>query len=168
MTAQIPDALWIDGDRFDLCEIRGEGIFNPADHGIITGAPDTANWRGFICGYSVTDGQLVLDDLDLWSEPSNWDHTRRQIAQVLGSGVSFDDDLHRVGAMHLAHPVPFTGCLVVGRDFLEGLYVHMGVQEAQSYRHVLELTFDNGRLLSSSDRSREMAKIRRGENGLLE
>lgn len=164
MTAQIPDAVRIEGERFDLCEVRGDGLFEPADHGITTEAQDTACWRGFVCGYSVTDDQLVLDDLELRSEPSSWTNTRTRIARIFADKVSFDDELHHVGANGLAHPIPFTGTLFIGTDFVDDLYVHSGFQEAHHYRKVLELTFEGGRLLAETDRSEEMAAMRRRED----
>ena len=39
----------------------------------------------------------------------------------------------------------------------------MGFQEAHNYREVRELTFESGRLLTNTDRSEEMAEIRRSE-----
>ena len=56
--------------------------------------------------------------------------------------------------------VPFTGGLLLGADFIEELYVHMGFHPAYKYQHVLELTFETGQLLSQSDRSIEMEEIR--------
>jgi hypothetical protein len=165
MTAQMPDSVRIGGRRYDLCEISGGGLFDPADHDIATEAPDTACWRGFICGYTVSHQQLLLDDLELWSEPSRWAHNRTQLELVFGERISLDDDRHRAGATGLAHPIPFTGSLLIARDFIEDLYVHMGLQEAHNYREVLELTFESGRLLTNTDRSEEMAEIRRSEAG---
>jgi hypothetical protein len=144
-------------------EFRGDGLFDPADHDIATEAQDTACWCGFVCGYRVTDHQLLLDDLELWPEPLRWAHHRTQIELVFGEKVSIDDDRHFVGGTGLAHPIPITGNLLIARDFVEDLYVHMGFQEAHNYRDVLELIFDGGRLLDKIDRSEEMAEIRRRE-----
>jgi hypothetical protein len=163
VTAQTPDAVWIEGERYDLCEIHGAGLFDPADHDIATEARDSACWRGFLCGYSITDGRLVLDDLELWSEPSGWAHTRSQCERIFTDRVSFDEDIRRAGAMGLAHPVSFTGSLLVGREFIEHHYIHMGLQKAHAYRKVLELVFEDGKLIGTTDRSDEMAEIRSRE-----
>ena len=46
----------------------------------------------------------------------------------------------------LRHPVPFTGGLLLTRDFIEELYVHMGFHPAWKYREVHELIFRAGEL----------------------
>ena len=166
MTAQIPDTVLIDGNRYDLCGIRGEGLFDPADHDIATEAQDTACWRGYVCHYAVANNQLLLDDLQLYLDPSRQTHNRAQIESVFGPGINFDEDRFSAGAVGLAHPLPFTGSLLVAKGFIEDLYVHMGFQEAHSYRNVLELTFEDGQLLGTTDRSEEMAEIRRREDGI--
>jgi hypothetical protein len=60
----------------------------------------------------------------------------------------------------LTLPVPFTGGLLVGRDFIRELYVHMGHHPAWKCKQVVELTFVDGRLESMQRRSEAMAELR--------
>ena len=160
MTAQIPDSVRINGTGFNICGVRGEGLFDPSVHGIETSAPHTACWRGFVCGYAVAYNHLVLDELTLWSEPRRWPHNRPLLESFFGDRLLIDEDQTSVSAQELACPVPFTGGLLLGNDFVEELHVRMGFQPAYKYRQVLELTFESGLLVSQSDRSIEMAEIR--------
>lgn len=160
MTAQVPEHVRINDTIYDLCGVRGEGLFDPAHHGIEPAAPHSACWRGYVCGYAILDGRLVLDDLELWSDPDRWRRNRQTLDHLFGECLALDDERPGVDARGLAFPVPFTGGLLLGADFIEELYVHMGFHPACKYRHVLELTFENGRLLSQSDRSIEMEEIR--------
>ncbi|MDX2438021.1 MAG: hypothetical protein QNL88_13340 [Acidobacteriota bacterium] len=160
MTAQVPDSVRIDSTNFDICGVRGEGLFDPEIHHIEAAAPDTACWRGFICGYVIANGTLVLDKLELWSEPDRWRHNRQALERLFGEDLALDDEHPWIDQRGLAHLVPFTGGLLLGADFVEELYVHMGFHPAYKYRQVLEVTFETGHLLSQSDRSIEMEEIR--------
>ncbi len=50
--------------------------------------------------------------------------------------------------------------MLIGRDFVEELYIHGGEQPAWKYRNVHELVFANGLLKRAVDRTREIAIIR--------
>ena len=58
------------------------------------------------------------------------------------------------------YKVPYTGGLLLARDFIEELYVHMGFHPVWKYREVHEVIFSNGDLLHGSDRSEEIAGFR--------
>jgi hypothetical protein len=160
MTAQVPETVRINGTIYDICGVRGEGLFNPDLYDIETSAPHTACWRGFICGYSVIKDRLLLDTLELWSEPGRWHRNRQALDRLFGERLALDDEQPRIDAHDLAFAVPFTGGLLLGEDFIRELYVHMGFHPAYKYKNVLEVTFESGRLLSQSDRSIEMEEIR--------
>lgn len=160
MTAQVPDSVRICGTDFDICGVRGEGLFDPSVYGIETSAPHTACWRGYLCGYALADRHLVLDELQLWSEPRRWPSVRPLLEEFFGDRLEIDEGQTSVNATGLGCPIPFTGGLLLGDDFVEELHVRMGFQPAYKYRRVLELTFESGLLLSQSDRSIEMEEIR--------
>jgi len=160
MTAQVPDSVRINGTDFDICGVRGEGLFDPSVYGVETLAPHTACWRGFVCGYAITDDHLVLDELRLWSEPRRWPDNRPLLERFFGERLAVDENQPWFHAERLACPMPFTGGLLLGDGYVEELHVRMGYQPAYKYRTVLELTFESGLLVSRSDRSIEMAEIR--------
>lgn len=163
MTAQVSETVRLNSTNFALCGVRGEGLFNPEHHGLEPAAPHSACWRGFVCGYAVVDDHLVLERFQMWSEPVRWPHNRAQLQGLFGPRPELDDEHPWIDAKGLSFPVPFTGGLLLGDDFIEELYVHMGFHAAYKYRQVLELTFESGLLLSKSDRSIEMDEIRSRE-----
>ena len=163
MTAQVSETVYINGTRYALCGVRGEGLFDPAIHDIEPAAPHSACWRGFRCGYAVTNNRLALDELELWSDAVHWPHNSMRLRHLFGDRVALDPDQPWIDAKGLAYLVPFTGGLLLGDDFVDELYVHMGFQPAYKYKNVLEVTFESGRLLSRSDRSIEMDEIRSRE-----
>ena len=159
MTAQVPDTVTIDGTRYALCGVRGEGMFNPAEQGIETAAPHTACWRGSVCGYLVAGERLLLDHLQIWSDPGRWPRNRAVIREFFGDRLTIDED-HWVDAAGLAIPIPFTGGLLLGDGFIDGLDDAPGFHPAWTYQRVLEVTFEGGHLLAAFDRSAEMAELR--------
>jgi hypothetical protein len=58
-------------------------------------------------------------------------------------------------------PVGFTGRLLLGAEPVSIGRLHMGFRPAYSFARVSELTFDNGELTASADRSADLAEVRR-------
>jgi hypothetical protein len=161
MTAQIPETVRIKGKHHALCGIRGEGLFDPEKHGIEPAAPHTACWRGFVCGYAIVDNRLVLDEIEVWSDSTRWQHNLALLEVLFGEDLELDEGNHRFHASRLGYVIPFTGALLLGDGFIQELDAHMGFHPPSTYKKVLELTFESGLLLSESDRSLQMAEIRR-------
>jgi hypothetical protein len=58
----------------------------------------------------------------------------------------------------------FTGTLLLGKDFIDSMYVHMGFQSAESFQTVIEVTVKNGDITKVTDLSAVMDERRkRGE-----
>lgn len=163
MTAQMPETVRIKAKHYALCGVRGEGLFNPEHHGLETAAPHTACWRGFVCGYAIVDNRLVLDEIELWSDATRWSHNLALLEVLFGENIQLDERNHRFHAACLGYVVPFTGALLLGDGFIEELPALMGFHPPYMYEKVLELTFESGFLLSESDRSMQMAEVRRIE-----
>ena len=72
----------------------------------------------------------------------------------------FSDNYFNIGL-----PIPFSGGLMIGDDFINALYVHMGFQSAWKYRKVIEFRFNAGVLAATYDRSADMAAIREANAG---
>jgi hypothetical protein len=154
MTAQVPDFFIYGDDKYSLAGVNGQGLFNPADHGIRTIPCSTAMWRGFGCTYALEDERLVLQDLGLCVEG---DPPAIFGAQPEPSPRPFQGQLHYAD---IGWQVPFTGGLLLGSGFIQELYVHMGFHPAWKFRQVHELIFEQGRLNASHDRSQAMQEFR--------
>ncbi len=160
MTVQISDAVAIDGRRYELCGVQGEGLFDPGLFDLEIEAPGSFCLRGYVCRYEVREGRLELGRLELWSDPTFWSLNRRRLAGLFGAAASIGGEHPKVEADDLAFPIRFTGGLLLGNDFIEALYKPMGYRPPYSYREVYELTFENGRLLARTDCSMAMLEVR--------
>jgi len=152
MTAQMTDTFLLEGKRYSLIGKRGNGLFEPSEHGIATTMMNTACWRGYIAMYSITDA-LRLDGV--WLQMADPDPERTLFGK---KPVEYE----RGRAMYhdLAHVVEYSGGLLLGDGFIEELYVHMGFHPPHKWRVVHELVFEDGRLIEHHDRSAAMAVIR--------
>ena len=161
MTAQISDRVFYRGREYCLAGINGNGLFDPAEHGMRAVMISTACYRGYFCNYEVVDGVLRLKDLHIRLGPDGADASKRgQSAVLFNVHPSYDPDEHCSLYSNLTRIMPFTGGLLLGADFVRELYIHMGFHPAWKYRLVHELIFESGRVAQEMDRSAEMERIR--------
>lgn len=144
MTAQQHDLCDFQGTTYQLVGVRGYGLFEPREYGLRPGFASTSCERGYVCHYVVAADRLTLTGLSL--------STGSPPPMLLGVRALTEP---RFGFAYrrLRCPIEFSGQLLIGTEFISELYIHMGFQPAWKYRSVLELAFDEGRLLSSTDRS---------------
>ncbi|WP_437775212.1 hypothetical protein [Sorangium sp. So ce1097] len=154
MTAQIDDSVTYAGAEWSLAGVNGGDLFDPASHGLCVRAASTACWRGFVCRYELRDGALYLDGLDV-ALKGEAPPLSGKVAQEPKVHLGFTAVYEGVG-LH----VPFTGGLLLARDFLRELYVHMGFHPAWKFTHVLEVELEAGRISRVTDCSKAMADIR--------
>lgn len=160
VTAQASDVVAYAGEIFVLAGVTGDGLFDPSRYDLQLRATTTANWRGYVSHYKITDAHLVLDSLtdvglaDVFDEES-----MRTLAPAIEgrlptwrSGIVYEN-------MNL--PVAFSGRLLIAREFLRDLYVHMGFHPAWKFEHVVELVLLEGELFEARDLSAEVAETRR-------
>ncbi|MBS3793093.1 hypothetical protein KGY77_10685, partial [Candidatus Bipolaricaulota bacterium] len=58
------------------------------------------------------------------------------------------------------YELDYTGGLLLGDEFIQDLYTHMGFQAPWKYEKVIELIFEEGKLQKETDRSERMAVLR--------
>jgi hypothetical protein len=156
MTAQFSDAVVYRGKDYAIAGTNGRGLFDPQEHGMRPVGRCTACWRGFVCSYRVDGGRLLLDRLAICLDgaaPKLFGVEQKEE----GGEIRLFDAVYE----GLNHPVPYTGGLLLARDFINELYVHMGFHPAWKYREVHELIFESGALKRETDRSAEIAEFRR-------
>jgi hypothetical protein len=161
MTAQFHDSVWLEGDSWDIAGIDGGPLFAPEEHGITPGPMHTACYRGHVSTYEIgSDKQLRLVALLVSAA-----------AKVDGRPLSKDDEVLdafpepvKGGRELVLEPlrldVDFTGGLLVGRDWVPSKGANMGFQHGWVFSRVFDLALEHGRLLRSTDVSKEMARIR--------
>jgi len=170
MTAQISDLVMLGGTAFSIAAICGGTLFDPESIGIKPVATSTASWRGFHCIYSVEGDRLWLSRLTIGikqsdvklgrveifgkiPEPSNGLGRLRHKSEIGTHPIDYDIEDIRV-------PIEFSGGILAGSDFIKELYVHMGFHPAYKFNHVVELIFEDGKLLHQQDRSEQARLIR--------
>ena len=156
MTAQFSDQVRYRGKGYSLAGRNGPGLFDPTAHGLEPVGTCSACWRGYVCAYAVQDRKLLLDALAVCL-----DGPARPLFGVAPKpdkrGIRLFDAVYE----GLAHPLPYSGGLLIAADFIEELYVHMGFHPAWKYREVHELVFRDGELVQEADRSEQIAEFRR-------
>jgi hypothetical protein len=154
MTAQISDVIEFEGELYDLAEDH-HVLFQPDQYGLSTFFFSTACVRGFHCHYVIEEGLLRLRRLYLGYSEVN---ARCELGGVL---PTYDAELYRFGYEGLSLPVPFSGRLLLGREFISDLNMYDVFQYAWKYRSVIEIVLKEGRVISTTHRSKLIRRIRR-------
>jgi hypothetical protein len=161
MTAQVPESIQYHGQAYSIAGKNGTGLFDPTQHGVQPVGRCTACWRGYYCSYSVDEQRLLLVALRLNADqpaPTLFGvHPKPQMRSFRGHEFRVWDAVYEP----LRHAVPYTGGLLLARDFIQESYVHMGFHPAWKYREVHELVFRDGELEHAMDRSGQIAELRR-------
>jgi hypothetical protein len=132
--------------------LKGEGLFEPGEHGI---EPDT-RWTdcrsGFHCAYEVEADTLKLRDAYLM--------LKGERPLLFGKKPVYvpKDYVHVYRGLHV--PVAFSGTLLLGGRFIESLGGFGGSSPPWKYEEVHELLLEAGRVLRAEDRSAHMAQAR--------
>ena len=178
MTAQITDTIVYQDRDFRLVGINGNDLFHPDQIGLQVVTMSTACYRGFYCTYTIRDDHLLLTQLTVGLDEedcliaergegpthfglnpqrkrlpcSRYDRKTQEMVQDTYWSNWYYDELTQL--------VEFTGKLLIGADFIQEMYVHMGYHPAYKYREVHELIFQSGHLESAHDRSEKMVEFR--------
>ena len=156
MTGQIPDIIIFDNRSFELVGVKGEGLFEPIDFGIIPKSPHTANWRGFVSTYEVAKKILFFKNLEVSIKEE-----KENFLEING----IKPEIRKEGLIHLDYKninlkTNYKGKLLIATDFIDSMYVHMGFQSPLSFETVIELEFNEGILINQKNLSNLTKKYR--------
>lgn len=168
MTAQWPDLFVLNGAEFWVAGVNGAGLFDPRSVGLFPAGLCTACYRRYVCHYSIKDDRLVLQKLRVSLGTDHIDsapfYRTRAGPEINGVKPTVPSDrfefLNNVYE-GLDLRVDLTGGMVIGRDFINELYVHMGFHPPWKFRTAFELMFNSGKVLEVRDVSERMGEIRR-------
>ena len=167
MTAQIGDIYKYQNKEYHLVALSSAHIFNPKKYGLEPHASSTACSRGYWCEYAILDDILLLKDLYLFNRddkypPLNGTEVSSQEFEEVECHVRGKSKTEkRLRPAHFGHrvyrdvnmPVPYTGKILLGDDFIWDYYIHMGFQRSWAYRKLIELVFEEGILIETHDHS---------------
>jgi hypothetical protein len=101
---------------------------------------------------AIVDGELLLERLDVNSRTS----PPRINGVAPGPGESrFEYSYQGIGLK-----TQFTGRLMIGKDFMQRYYIHMGFQRPMGYKTVFEFDVEKGTITAVRDLSQKMAQQR--------
>lgn len=148
MTRQMSDLFVLGGEEYEGLGIT-DSLVNPKNFGIVPVMLHTACYRGFVCRFSL-DGEVRLTQLKVLSRAGSYPAIR---------GVRPHIDPARKIATYdgLAHKVPYSGHLRLGKDAIPERYVHMGYPHLTEFRKVLKVTCELGVVREVTDVSAEVA-----------
>ncbi len=157
MTGQIPDKLIYNKSSYSIVGLKGEGLPSPFDYGLEPVSPHTANWRGFIMTYSIAKNHLNLEEMNV---------TIKEMKEKPPLINDVKPETKKEGFLNLTYnslklKTQFTGKILIAKDFIDSMYVHMGFQSPISFETVIELKISDGTLIKVTDFSEIMKKYRK-------
>ena len=148
MTSQIPDEFRYNGEIYDLVGIDGTGLYSPSDFGMQPFSTCTACWRGYMMKYDCIDNKLLLVGMEVNS---------RDAPEVNGVKAIEGTGFFNYSYVDIGLQTKFNGTILLAKDFIQEMYVHMGFQRPMAYRTVLELEIKGGEIIKVTDLSEDMA-----------
>jgi len=157
MTGQIPDKLIYNRSSYSIVGLKGEGLPSPLDFGLKPISPHTANWRGFIMTYTIAENRLIVQEMNV---------TVEDLKEKPPLINDVTPETKKEGSVHLTYnslnlKTQFTGKILIAKDFIDTMYVHMGFQSPLSFKTVIELKISDGTLIEVTDFSEIMKKYRK-------
>lgn len=108
--------------------------------------------------YKCDNDELLLDGMSI-----NVDKP----AKVNGKLPKPTTDMFKFMYEELSLKTKFTGSILIAKDFIQSMYVHMGFQSPETYRTVIRLEVQKGEIVREDDLSSRMEEFRRkGKVGL--
>jgi hypothetical protein len=151
MTAQINDTFLFHGETFNVAAIKGERLLRPQDFGMTPIMLHTACWRGYYCTYVLDQGELYLAEMTMREKDENYLPVGGVDHKMINKQAVYNG---------LRVRMPFTGRMLLGKDFIREMYVHMGFQRPIGYQTVFEVGLKDGIILFEADRSLQIAEMR--------
>lgn len=161
MTAQIGDQFRYEGLEYSIVAISEPLRFDPSKYGITPVAVCSACWQGYWCHYDITSEGIFLEDLYISSKDDYY--------PAIEGVTPLRQPDSEANLVYMGHQVykglhikmPYTGKLLIGKEFLHDYYIHMGYQRAWAYNVLVQLVFKNGRVIEQTDESKTAEQIRK-------
>ena len=158
MSVQKHDTFRFQGKDYEIIAKSASGLFSPADFGIKPWWTMSTRMNGYGCEYALSDERLILKYLCIDdTEDGNLPPINGIEASVFehgGGGVYRDVYL----------PIPYTGKILLGDDFIWEYRTHMGYQNAWAYGKLIELIFVEGLLIEF----RYISHLAKAQRGIME
>ena len=159
MTAQIPDKATYKGEEFDIVGVSGSDLFDPKAHGLQVMMASTACYNGYILSYKCENDEFILDKI----------HFRTNEKPVNINGVKAKKHKEKYSMFNykfenLQMKTEFTGDIIIARNFIQEMYVHMGYQRPMAFREVYRFIIENDKIIEVKDLSKRMEERRKEDS----
>ncbi|MHA1987824.1 MAG: hypothetical protein ACW98D_14405 [Promethearchaeota archaeon] len=151
MTNQIPDEFIFIDKPFSLVGLKGQKLLTPENFGINPYFSCTACWRGYVMKYVFENDFLILDAMQV---------NTNDPPKINGIEPKLGGRLFKYIYENLNYKTNFTGKVLLAKDFIQSMYVHMGFQRPIAFKTVIEITVENGEIISLKDLSMKIEEIR--------
>lgn len=144
MTAQVMDAVYLDGNEYTIICSTGEELIDPAAWEMPLDHFTTGCRRGYYCSFEIVDGCLYLRDLGVYSKDGLYPSLNGKEAE---DSEDVFDLLRWYRDVRL--PIGWSGVLALGEEdsYSKSYYIHMGSQALFSWKKVLGLELVDGRVV---------------------
>jgi hypothetical protein len=174
-TGQVNDKFIYNNTEYSVSAIEyPETFFDIYSFGIKPKMFSTANYRGYKATFAINNSKLVLDKLHtnngnkIENEAPLINNKLPKISNPKGLVEEYKNSWREFIYEDIDLIIHYTGSIIITKDFIRGRYVHMGFQSPVNYNVVIQLTFNDGQLVSSNDLSSVAASIREDKIELAE
>ncbi|MCY3410838.1 MAG: hypothetical protein INQ03_04285 [Candidatus Heimdallarchaeota archaeon] len=152
MTAQMHNQFLVDGESWSLVGMRGDELFDPAMYNMDTYSTCTACWDGFLCTFEVKKEAILLQQLLI--------NTENPVRIHDIEAQESEDSLFKYQYKDIGLILNFTGVILLGNDFIQKYYVHMGFQDPVAFKRLIKVQCTRGKVDFIKDLSVEAARLR--------
>ena len=174
MTAQISDIFKYQNEDYSVVAVSKVIPFKPENFGLEPQMSSTACWRGYWCEYNIINDKFLLNKLYFHNMEGNYppfNGVEVSPQEFVDSVVyNLNDKKSRIekSPAHSGHRlyknvnllIPYTGKIMLGKGFLSEYCIHMGFQRGWAYEKLIELSFENGKLVDYKDLSHKAKEQR--------
>lgn len=172
MSSFVHDRIVFGEQDYAIAALSGGKLFNAFEWGFVTLPIDQS--FGSRCRYLVKNGQLVMDYAEVYDRSGKYPDINgvsgkleepHDIACYNGNlnwsvEHDFQDTRYRIYE-NIGFKIPYTGKILAGWDLKMELFEDLGYQKPYAYTEVIELHFEDGKLVKAIDRSRAAESVRK-------
>lgn len=174
MTLQISDKFFYNSKEYNLLYREGDQfLFNPSIYGFEPYDNSSNCWKGYLCEYIIDNNYLKLNNLYINNKiklPFNGvkpDNFISILVSLIKNKNSFYDITsfdHRYTSINFK--IDYSGEILIGYGYIEHsfdyeYYNYNCILSPHSFTEVLKLRFNKGKLISVTDISSKLDRIRK-------
>ena len=167
MSAQVNDSFVFDNISYNISAVEfPKTFFNILSLGIKPVSFETSCKRGYVAGFSINNEKLVLNSL--FTNNSSTIQNEAPLINGKLPNINIPEGYKDTTCREFFYKdinliLNYTGSILITKDFIYDMYVHQGFQSLINYNVVIQLTFNDGQLISSKDLSNIATLIRKGK-----